>query len=113
MILPGGDNVARIDRFLAEQYSSWLYRCFSLQTGLTPPMNEPMLSHLEAKLDQLIRECERLHEENKALQVSVDSARERESKWTKERSRLIEKNDLARTRVEAMITRLKSLEEQS
>jgi cell division protein ZapB len=34
----------------------------------------------------------------------------RESAWQQERVRLIEKNELARSRVEAMITHLKSLD---
>lgn len=61
------------------------------------------LSSLEAKLDELIRQCSRLQQENAELKA-------RESDWQRERVRLTEKNELARTRVEAMITRLKSLE---
>jgi len=66
-------------------------------------MTQPLIATLEAKLDQLIRACERLSHENRAL-------REKESSWSRERTRLVEKNEMARTRVEAMITRLKSLE---
>lgn len=61
------------------------------------------LTALEAKLDRLLALCERLKQENHRL-------REQESGWLRERTRLIEKNELARTRVEAMISRLKSLE---
>ncbi len=64
------------------------------------------LQTLEAKLDQLIQVCARLQRENQGL-------RERESDWQRERTRLIEKNELARTRVEAMIGRLKSLESEA
>lgn len=66
-------------------------------------MSQPLIATLEAKLDQLIQTCERLHQENRSL-------RDKESNWLRERTRLIEKNEMARTRVEAMITRLKSLE---
>jgi len=66
-------------------------------------MSQAKLDQLAARLDQLIRLCDRLHQENQAL-------REKEASWTRERSRLIEKNELARNRVEAMIERLKSLE---
>lgn len=66
-------------------------------------MSQAKLDQLSARLDQLIRLCERLHQENNLL-------REKEASWTRERSRLIEKNELARGRVEAMIERLKSLE---
>lgn len=54
-------------------------------------------------MDRLIQVCERLQEEN-------DQLRARASDWQRERVRLVEKNELARSRVEAMITRLKSLE---
>lgn len=66
-------------------------------------MPEDFILTLEAKLDELIRQCTRLQQENAQLKA-------RESEWQQERVRLIEKNELARTRVEAMITRLKSLE---
>ncbi len=76
-------------------------------------MTDQLLLALETKLDQLIQQCERLHAENIALKSQVAEADSRESEWNVERTRLVEKNELARTRVEAMITRLKSLEEQT
>lgn len=69
-------------------------------------MSQSLVNSLEDKLNRLIRLCERLDKENKSL-------REKESDWARERTRLIEKNELARTRVEAMITRLKNLETQA
>ena len=63
-------------------------------------------AELEKKLDQLILICTRLDRENKEL-------KERESNWLHERTRLVEKNELARSRVEAMIGRLKNLETES
>lgn len=66
-------------------------------------MSDELINTLEAKLDELLRQCKRLQQENTEL-------KQRENDWQRERVRLIEKNDLARTRVEAMITRLKSLE---
>ncbi len=63
-------------------------------------------AELEKKLDQLILICARLDRENKEL-------KERESNWLHERTRLVEKNELARSRVEAMIGRLKNLETES
>ncbi|WP_339616704.1 TIGR02449 family protein [uncultured Gilvimarinus sp.] len=68
-------------------------------------MSEDFILTLEAKLDELIRQCGRLQQENAELKT-------RESEWQQERVRLVEKNELARSRVEAMITRLKSLEAQ-
>lgn len=67
-------------------------------------MSEHTLQQLSEKLDQLIAQCERLHRDNGLLQ-------QREQEWLRERSELIEKNDQARIRVEAMINDLKSLKE--
>jgi cell division protein ZapB len=64
--------------------------------------NDP-LHTLEARLDRLIQLCSELQQENRKLRASA-------SDWQRERVRLVEKNELARTRVEAMIARLKSLE---
>lgn len=61
------------------------------------------LRQLEDKIDRLISVCEQLQAENQSL-------REREAALLKERSHLVEKNETARSRVEAMITRLKNLE---
>ncbi len=65
-------------------------------------MKEPDLGGLEQKIDRLITLCARLQQENQSLQ-------ERESNLLKERSKLLEKNELARSRVESMIARLKGL----
>ena len=61
------------------------------------------LKALEVRVEELIRACEFLKEENKTLKVTQDNL-------VAERASLIEKTELARTRIEAMITRLKSLE---
>ncbi|MCP8899965.1 TIGR02449 family protein [Gilvimarinus xylanilyticus] len=66
-------------------------------------MSDEQLHTLEIKLDELLRQCSRLQQENIEL-------KQRESDWRHERVRLVEKNELARSRVEAMISRLKSLE---
>ncbi len=66
-------------------------------------MSDEFLLALETKLDRLILLTNRLQQENAELKT-------RESEWQRERVRLIEKNELARTRVEAMITHLKSLD---
>lgn len=72
----------------------------------TSQRSESSLSALERKLDALINLCERLSHENRLLQ-------EQKSEWLRERTRLIEKNELARVRVEAMIARLKNLQAES
>jgi cell division protein ZapB len=66
-------------------------------------MSDDLLLTLETKLDKLILLCNRLQQENAEL-------KNRESEWQRERVRLIEKNDLARSRVEAMITHLRNLD---
>lgn len=65
-------------------------------------MPKDQLQQIEQKVDRLIALCTRLHQENLAL-------REREASLLRERSKLIEKNEQARNRVEGMISRLKSL----
>ena len=57
---------------------------------------------LESKITELIKLCDSLSEENKAMRAQLEN-------WTKERARLIEKNELAKNRVETMIGRLKTL----
>lgn len=66
-------------------------------------MSDDLLLALETKLDKLILQCNRLQQENAELKA-------RESEWQRERERLIEKNELARSRVEAMITHLRNLD---
>ncbi len=58
---------------------------------------------LEARIDQLIAKCRSLGDENRAL-------RDQQTHLMAERAALIEKSELARSRVEAMIARLKSME---
>ncbi len=64
-------------------------------------MSDDLLLALETKLDKLILLCNRLQQENAELKT-------RENEWQRERVRLIEKNELARSRVEAMITHLRN-----
>jgi len=58
---------------------------------------------LEEKVDTLIKQYELLTNENRTL-------RTKQEELVREKAKLIEKTNLARTRVEAMITRLKSME---
>ena len=67
-------------------------------------MFEQEVKKLEYLVDDLLQACEHLKQENKLL-------RERQGHLLTERSKLIEKNDLACARVEAMIVRLKALEQ--
>lgn len=56
----------------------------------------------EEKLDRLIELCQQLKQENQAL-------REREAGLVGERSQLVEKNEMARQKIETMINRLRNL----
>jgi cell division protein ZapB len=69
-------------------------------------MNASDLDVLELRLGELFDRCEILSRENHAL-------RQVQNSWTTERAKLIEKNELAKSKVESMISRLKSLEQDS
>ncbi len=64
------------------------------------------IEQLEARLEELINISARLRQENLALH-------QREAKLMEERAQLLKKNDVAQAKVEAIITRLKSLEQES
>ena len=66
-------------------------------------MTKADLASLEARVNALIQTCEHLREENRAL-------RDQQTNLMSERATLIEKSELARTRVEAMIARLRAME---
>ncbi len=66
--------------------------------------NQPLeLKDLESKLDQLIEQYDHVKNENRSLKTKQDSL-------VREKAKLLEKTTLARTRVEAMISRLKAME---
>ena len=67
---------------------------------------EQQLRQLEARVDDLLRISARLRQENQSLH-------EREAKLVEERAQLLKKNDVARNKGEAIISRLKSLEQES
>jgi cell division protein ZapB len=61
------------------------------------------VQQMSARLDKLLELVRRLTDENRSL-------RQGQEQLTNERAQLLNKNELARSRVEAMINRLKSLE---
>ncbi len=65
-----------------------------------------LIQALERKLDTLLEVLQQLERENKTL-------RTQQAGWQQERAQLVQKSELARTRVEAMIQRLRGLEEGS
>jgi len=69
-------------------------------------MDELDLRLLERRVDELIRTVERLKDENRLLRANnVELAAEK--------ARLLERTELARSRVEAMISRLKGMEREA
>ena len=64
------------------------------------------LKRLEKRLEELVVVCRQLQEENKSL-------RQRQDSLTSERASLLHKNEQVRGRVEAMIGRLKGMEQVS
>ena len=69
-------------------------------------MANQQLKSLATKIDDLIDLCAQLNAENHRLKSQADQ-------WALEREQLIEKTEIARTKVETMITRLKALEQES
>ncbi len=61
------------------------------------------LQDITGRLDKLLEVCHRLAEENRSLRVSQEQL-------SAERANLLAKNEQARSRVEAMIARLRALE---
>ena len=71
-----------------------------------PDNNHPLLtdlSDISGRLDKLLELCHKLAEENRSLRTSQEQL-------SAERSNLLAKNEQARSRVEAMIARLRALE---
>jgi len=66
-------------------------------------MADSEISKLEQRIDELITLTETLGNENSLM-------RDRQNILVEERARLIEKAELARSRVEAMLVRLKAME---
>ena len=58
---------------------------------------------LEQRVESLLRLCQRLQQENAMLRRSQENL-------NAERAALMEKNEVARSRIEAMISRLKAME---
>lgn len=70
---------------------------------MSQPTLDEEVAALETRLLSLIQLCTRLRQENQSL-------KEQQSVLVEERARLIDKNETARSKVEQMIIRLKSME---
>jgi len=67
---------------------------------------EHELKRLEKRVDALVQVCDQLQDENRSL-------KQRQDVLTAERANLLQKNEQVRARVEAMIGRLKAMEQGS
>ena len=79
----------------------------TILTGMAEDINstfEHELKRLEKRVDALVRVCNQLQDENKSL-------KQRQDILTAERANLLQKNEQVRARVEAMIGRLKAMEQ--
>lgn len=70
----------------------------------TNAMFEHELKRLEKRVDALVQVCDQLQDENRSL-------KQRQDTLTAERANLLQKNEQVRARVEAMIGRLKAMEQ--
>jgi cell division protein ZapB len=67
-------------------------------------MNDENFNTLNEKIDALIALCAAMKQENQLLRAN-------EHNWQTERQQLLESNRKARSRLETVLTRLKSLEQ--
>jgi len=67
-------------------------------------MDQSQLLSLANKIDRLIEHCGKLEKDNAALRSQQDQ-------WNTERAQLIQRNDMAKDKIEAMISRLRALEQ--
>jgi cell division protein ZapB len=68
-------------------------------------MEKDDLQQLEQQVDDLLRVSRRMREENMLL-------KSQQSAWLTERAKLVEKTELARSRIDKMVSRLKELDDE-
>jgi len=68
-------------------------------------MEKDAIQQLEVQVDDLLRASRRIREENMLL-------KSQQTAWLAERTELVEKTDMARSRIENMVGRLKELDEE-
>jgi len=67
-------------------------------------MADNPMKNIAQKIDELIALCRELNRENQLL-------KSQQASWQREKQSLIDKNELARAKIEAMISRLRTLEQ--
>lgn len=66
-------------------------------------MEPSQIKLFSEKVEQLLAHCQKLESDNNLLKSQQED-------WNGERVKLLQKNDLAKNKIESMIGRLKSLE---
>lgn len=67
-------------------------------------MEASQIKAFSAKVEQLLAYCQKLEADNNSLKAL-------QNEWLSERTKLLQKNDLAKNKIESMITRLKAMEQ--
>jgi cell division protein ZapB len=68
-------------------------------------MEGSQIKTLSGKVEKLLRYCQALETDNSSLKSQQDE-------WQSERTKLMQKNDLAKNKIESMIGRLKAMEQE-
>ncbi len=68
-------------------------------------MEKDVIEQLEQQVDDLLRASRRARDENMLL-------KSQQTAWLTERTRLVEKTELARSRIDKMVTRLKEMDDE-
>ncbi|RKZ89542.1 MAG: TIGR02449 family protein [Gammaproteobacteria bacterium] len=68
-------------------------------------MEKDVIEQLEQQVDDLLRASRRARDENMLL-------KSQQTAWLTERARLVEKTELARSRIDKMVTRLKEMDDE-
>jgi len=67
-------------------------------------MEASQIKTFSSKVEELLAYCQKLEADNVALKTVQND-------WLSERSKLLQKNDLAKNKIESMIGRLKAMEQ--
>ncbi len=75
-----------------------------LENSISATTTEQLLTHAEQQLERLVQHYQQLEQQNQLL-------KKREAQWKSERARLLQTRNSVQAKVEAMISRLKDLEQ--
>lgn len=100
-IRPAGNAITERD---SVDHHRWRFYIPRMGNDHTNERFDVELKRLERRLDELVVICRQLQEENRSL-------KQRQDALMAERASLLQKNEQVRGRVEAMVTRLKAMEQ--